>query len=161
MLRSLPLSAGLVTYRAGDGPVVDALLSGGVIVVVISPNHVLADTPRTDWARLRPLTLDSPATIQEAPRAVRPRAIINDASTPAGSWPAISGTTLTDPTCVGLLVFGSASGRFRATTEAHPPLRRLTHHLGRVTVLQTSDCLLSEAFGASVPGSARPEGPRT
>jgi transposase len=67
------------------GPVVDALLSAGLTVVVISPNQVenlrgrhgsagnsagnsddrfdafvLADTVRTDRARLRPLTPDSP-----------------------------------------------------------------------------------------------------
>jgi transposase len=67
-----------------DGPVVDALLSAGITVVVISPNqvknlrgrygsagnkddrfdaYVLADTLRTDRARLRPLTQDSPATV--------------------------------------------------------------------------------------------------
>jgi transposase len=66
-----------------DGPVVDALLEAGLTVVVISPNqlknlrgrygsagnkddrfdaYVLADTLRTDRARLRPLTPDSPAT---------------------------------------------------------------------------------------------------
>lgn len=67
-----------------DGPVVGALLEGGVTVVVISPNqvknlrsrygsagnkddrfdaHVLADTLRTDRARLRPLIPDTDATI--------------------------------------------------------------------------------------------------
>jgi transposase len=67
-----------------DGPVVDALLEAGVTVVVISPNqiknlrgrygsagnkddrfdaYVLADTLRTDRARLAPLTPDSPATV--------------------------------------------------------------------------------------------------
>ena len=67
-----------------DGPVVDALLAGGITVVVISPNQVknlrgrygsagnkddrfdafvLADTLRTDRARLVPLTPDSPATV--------------------------------------------------------------------------------------------------
>ncbi|HEY3957939.1 MAG TPA: IS110 family transposase [Streptosporangiaceae bacterium] len=67
-----------------DGPVVDALLGAGVMVVVISPNqvknlrgrygsagnkddrfdaYVLADTLRTDRARLAPLTPDSPATV--------------------------------------------------------------------------------------------------
>ena len=66
-----------------DGPVIDALLDAGIIVVAISPNQVknlhgrygsagnkddrfnafvLADTLRTDRARLRPLTPDSPAT---------------------------------------------------------------------------------------------------
>jgi transposase len=66
-----------------DGPVVDALLSAGITVVVISPNQVrnlrgrygsagnkddrfdacvLADTLRTDRARLRPLIPDSAAT---------------------------------------------------------------------------------------------------
>jgi transposase len=68
----------------GDGPVVDALLDAGVTVVVITPNqvknlrsrfgsagnkddrfdaYVLADTLRTDRARLRPLEPDSPATV--------------------------------------------------------------------------------------------------
>ena len=67
-----------------DGPVVDALLGAGVTVVVISPNrsrtcaagtesagnkddrfdaYVLADTLRTDRARLAPLTPGSPATV--------------------------------------------------------------------------------------------------
>ena len=66
------------------GPVVDALLGAGITVVVISPNqiknlrgrygsagnkddrfdaYVLADTLRTDRARLAPLTPDSPATV--------------------------------------------------------------------------------------------------
>ena len=68
----------------GDGPVVGALLEAGVTVVVITPNQVknlrsrygsagnkddrfdafvLADTLRTDRARLRPLEPDSPATV--------------------------------------------------------------------------------------------------
>ena len=67
-----------------DGPAVDALLAAGITVVVISPNQiknlrsrygsagnkddrfdafVLADTLRTDRARLAPLTPDSPATV--------------------------------------------------------------------------------------------------
>ena len=67
-----------------DGPVADALLGAGITVVVISPNqvknlrgrygsagnkddrfdaYVLADTLRTDRARLAPLTPDSPATV--------------------------------------------------------------------------------------------------
>ena len=67
-----------------DGPVVDALLSAGITVVVISPNqiknlrgrygsagnkddrfdaYVLAGTLRTDRARLASLTPDSPATV--------------------------------------------------------------------------------------------------
>ena len=79
-------SAGVeeVAIERPDGPVVDSLLAAGVTVVVISPNqlrnlrgrygsagnkddrfdaYVLADTLRTDRARLRPLTPDSPATI--------------------------------------------------------------------------------------------------
>jgi transposase len=68
----------------GDGPVVDSLLEAGVTVVVITPNQVknlrsrygsagnkddrfdafvLADTLRTDRARLRPLEPDGPATV--------------------------------------------------------------------------------------------------
>jgi transposase len=68
----------------GDGPVVGALLEAGLTVVVITPNqvknlrsrygsagnkddrfdaYVLADTLRTDRARLRPLEPDSPATV--------------------------------------------------------------------------------------------------
>ncbi len=67
-----------------DGPVVEALLEAGITVVVISPNQVknlrgrygsagnkddrfdafvLADTLRTDRARLRPLVPDQPATV--------------------------------------------------------------------------------------------------
>jgi transposase len=67
-----------------DGPVVDALLGAGLTVFVVAPNQlkslrgrygsagnkddsfdafVLADTVRTDRARLRPLTPDSAATV--------------------------------------------------------------------------------------------------
>jgi transposase len=73
-----------VAIERPDGPVVDALLAAGVTVVVISPNQVknlrgrygsagnkddrfdafvLADTLRTDRARLRPLVPDSEATL--------------------------------------------------------------------------------------------------
>jgi transposase len=76
--------AGEVAIERPDGPVVDALLAVGITVVVINPNQVkhlrsrygsagtkddrfdafvLADTLRTDRARLRPLHPDSPATI--------------------------------------------------------------------------------------------------
>jgi transposase len=72
-----------VAIERPDGPVVDALLDAGITVVVISPNQlknlrsrygsagnkddrfdafVLADTLRTDRARLRPLVPNSPAT---------------------------------------------------------------------------------------------------
>ena len=72
-----------VAIERPDGPVVDALLDAGITVVVISPNqvknlrgrygsagnkddrfdaYVLADTLRTDRARLRPLVPDSPDT---------------------------------------------------------------------------------------------------
>jgi transposase len=75
---------GEVAIERPDGPVIDSLLSGGLTIVVISPNQVknlrgrygsagnkddrfdafvLADTLRTDRTRLRPLTPDSPATI--------------------------------------------------------------------------------------------------
>jgi transposase len=75
---------GEVAIERPDGPVVDALLEAGLTVVVISPNqvknlrgrygsagnkddrfdaYVLADTLRTDRARLRPLVPDSDATI--------------------------------------------------------------------------------------------------
>jgi transposase len=75
--------AGEIAIERSDGPVVDTLLGAGVTVVVISPNqlknlrsrygsagnkddrfdaYVLADTLRTDRARLRPLHPDSPAT---------------------------------------------------------------------------------------------------
>lgn len=73
-----------VAIERPDGPVVDALLAAGVTVVVISPNQlknlrgrygsagnkddrfdafVLADTLRTDRARLRPLVPNGPATV--------------------------------------------------------------------------------------------------
>jgi hypothetical protein len=73
-----------VAIERPDGPVVDALLEGELGVIVIVPNqlknlrsrygsagnkddgfdaYVLADTLRTDRARLRPLTRDSEATI--------------------------------------------------------------------------------------------------
>src|SRR5882724_1196478 len=72
-----------VAIERPDGPVVDALLGAGITVVVISPNqvknlrsrygsagnkddrfdaYVLADTLRTDRARLRPLVPDTAAT---------------------------------------------------------------------------------------------------
>jgi transposase len=72
-----------IAIERGDGPVVDTLLATALTVVVISPNqlknlrsrygsagnkddrfdaYVLADTLRTDRARLRPLQPDSPAT---------------------------------------------------------------------------------------------------
>ncbi len=75
---------GEVAIERPDGPVVEALLEAGLTVVVISPNQVknlrgrygsagrkddrfdafvLADTLRTDRARLRPLTPDSDATV--------------------------------------------------------------------------------------------------
>jgi transposase len=74
-----------VAIERADGPLVDRLLETGLTVVVIAPNqlknlrsrygsagnkddrfdaYVLADTLRTDRARLRPLTPDSPATVQ-------------------------------------------------------------------------------------------------
>jgi transposase len=73
-----------VAIERPDGPVVDALLAAGLTVVVISPNQVkhlrsrygsagnkddrfdafvLADTLRTDRARLRALIPDTPATL--------------------------------------------------------------------------------------------------
>jgi len=73
-----------IAIERPDGPVVDALLEAGLGVVVIAPNqlknlrsrygsagnkddgfdaYVLADTLRTDRARLRPLTRDSEATM--------------------------------------------------------------------------------------------------
>ena len=73
-----------VAIERPDGPVVAALLEAGTTVVVISPNQVknlrgrygsagnkddrfdafvLADTLRTDRARLHPLLPDSPATV--------------------------------------------------------------------------------------------------
>ena len=85
LLRRLSkLGLGEVAIERRDGPVVEALLDAAVTVVVISPNQlknlrgrygsagnkddrfdafVLADTLRTDRARLRPLTPDSPATL--------------------------------------------------------------------------------------------------
>lgn len=73
-----------VAIERPDGPIVDTLLGAGLTVVVISPNQlknlrsrygsagnkddhfdafVLADTLRTDRARLHPLVPDSPATV--------------------------------------------------------------------------------------------------
>jgi transposase len=73
-----------VANERPDGPVVETLLEAGITVVVISPNQVknlrgrygsagnkddrfdafvLADTLRTDRARLRPLIPDQPATV--------------------------------------------------------------------------------------------------
>ncbi len=73
-----------VAIERPDGPVVDTLLTAGLTVVVISPNqvknlrgrygsagnkddrfdaYVLADTLRTDRARLRPLVPDTEATV--------------------------------------------------------------------------------------------------
>jgi transposase len=82
-----------VAIERPDGPVIDALLEAGLTVVVISPNQVknlrgrygsagnkddrfdafvLADTLRTDRARLRPLVPDTAPTIALR-RAVRAR----------------------------------------------------------------------------------------
>jgi transposase len=85
LLRRLgKLGVGEVAIERPDGPVVAALLEAALTVVVISPNqlknlrgrygsagnkddrfdaYVLADTLRTDRARLRPLTPDTPATV--------------------------------------------------------------------------------------------------
>jgi transposase len=73
-----------VGIERGDGPVIDALLAAGFTVFVLPPlqvknlrsrygsagnkddrfdAYVLADTVRTDRHRLRPLALDTPATI--------------------------------------------------------------------------------------------------
>ena len=73
-----------IAIERPDGPVVDALLAAALTVVVISPNqvknlrsrygsagnkddrfdaYVLADTLRTDRARLRPLSPDGPDTL--------------------------------------------------------------------------------------------------
>lgn len=80
------LSAGVneVGIERGDGPVVEALLAAGLVVLVIAPNqlknlrsrygsagnkddrydaYVLADVVRTDRRRLTPLTRSTPATI--------------------------------------------------------------------------------------------------
>lgn len=75
---------GEVAIERPDGPVIDALLGADLTVVVISPNqvknlrgrygsagnkddrfdaYVLADTLRTDRARLRPLVPDTDATV--------------------------------------------------------------------------------------------------
>jgi len=72
-----------VGIERGDGPVIDALLGTDLSVYVIAPQqvknlrsrygsagnkddrfdaYVLADTIRTDWRRLNPLTLDTDAT---------------------------------------------------------------------------------------------------
>jgi len=76
-------AVGEAAIERPDGTVVDTLLEAGFTVVVISPNQlknlrgryrsagkddrfdafVLADTLRTDRARLRPLLPDSPATV--------------------------------------------------------------------------------------------------
>ena len=100
-----------VAIERPDGPVVDALLGAGLTVVVISPNqlknlrgrygsagnkddrfdaYVLADTLRTDRARLRPLTPDSPATVTLR-RTCRAR---KDLVGPGSRWP-----TSCAPTC--------------------------------------------------------------
>jgi transposase len=84
VLRLATLEAHEVAIERPDGPVVDGLLEADLTVIVISPNQlkhlrsrygsagnkddrfdafVLADTLRTDRARLRPLVPDSPATV--------------------------------------------------------------------------------------------------
>ena len=84
VIRLTKLDCAEVAIERPDGPVVAELLEAGLMVVVISPNqlknlrgrygsagnkddrfdaYVLADTLRTDRARLRPLTPDSPATV--------------------------------------------------------------------------------------------------
>jgi len=93
-----------VAIERPDGPIVDTLLDAGVTVVVISPNQVknlrgrygstgnkddrfdafvLADTLRTDRARLRPLL----PTAQPRSPCARP-AVPARISSPTGSpWP--------------------------------------------------------------------------
>jgi transposase len=82
--RLAKLGANEVAIERPDGPVVDAFFEAGLTVVIINPNQlkylrsrygsagnkddrfdafVLADTLRTDRARLRPLVPDSPATV--------------------------------------------------------------------------------------------------
>ena len=98
-------AAGEVAIERPDGPVVDALLDAGLTVVVISPNQVknlrgrygsagnkddrfdafvLADTLRTDRARLRPLIPDSPADHRAAPRLPGPQ---GSRRPPGRAWP--------------------------------------------------------------------------
>jgi transposase len=83
-MRLARFGVGEAAIERPDGPVVDALLGAGITVVVISPNqvknlrsrygsagnkddrfdaYVLADTLRTDRARLRPLVPDTAATV--------------------------------------------------------------------------------------------------
>jgi transposase len=85
---------GEVAIERSDGRVVDTLLAAGITVVVIPPGqvanlrgryrsagnkddrfdaYVLADTLRTDRARLRPLIPDTPATCTFAPPCARAR----------------------------------------------------------------------------------------
>ena len=82
--RLVAAGAAELAIERSDGPVIDTVLEAGMTVVVISPNqlknlrsrygsagnkddrfdaYVLADTLRTDRARLRPLHPDTPATI--------------------------------------------------------------------------------------------------
>jgi hypothetical protein len=97
-----------------DGPVVDALLGAGLTVFVIAPNRlkslrgrygsagnkddsfdafVLADTVRTDRARLRPLTPDSAATVTLR-MTVRAR---QDLPRPGSRWATSCGPTCRPP----------------------------------------------------------------
>lgn len=103
-----------IAIERPDGPVVDALLAAKLTVVVISPNqvknlrsrygsagnkddrfdaYVLADTLRTDRARLRILVPDSPAT---SPCA-RPAEPAKTWSTPASRSPTSSALTCITP----------------------------------------------------------------
>ena len=82
--RLLKTGVSEVGIERGDGPVVEALLAAGLVVLVIAPNqlknlrsrygsagnkddrydaYVLADVVRTDRRRLTPLTRSTPATI--------------------------------------------------------------------------------------------------
>jgi hypothetical protein len=95
---------GEVAIERPDGPVVDTLLAAGLMVMVISPSQlknlrgrygsagnkddrfdafVLADTLRTDRARLHPLVSDAPATVTLR-RACRAR---KTWSRTASQWP--------------------------------------------------------------------------
>ena len=87
------VKASEVAIERGDGPMVAALLVAGFTIVVISPNQVknlrsrygsagnkddrfdafvLADTLRTDRARLRPLIPDAPGHHDAARCCPRP-----------------------------------------------------------------------------------------
>jgi len=168
-----------VAIERPDGPVVDALLGAQLTVVVISPNqvknlrlrygsagnnddrfdaYVLADTLRTDRARLHVLTPDSPATVTLRATCRARKDLVNTRVAVANQRRAHLQTTFP----AGALLFADVDSGISLnflTRFTHQGLadwlspKRLTHWLravgycGRTTPEQLHDRLLGAPRG--------------